>query len=361
MCTGSACAWKGNNMDKYSVMEKLSSLHAVSGYEFAIGDKIANMFSEYCDEVQTDNLGNVMGIMRSKNADAGSIMVEAHIDEIGLMITDIDDDGFLHFTNIGGIDSRILLAKEVVIHGSKDIIGVIGARPPHITTAEERSKTVPTDKLCIDTGLCADELREVVSVGDTVTFADSFAQLGKKYVSAKSQDDRTGVAVMIFVMQKLKNYDLPFNVYFCACVQEEVGRRGVAAAANAIDPVFAIAVDVCHASTPDASQGTFKPGSGTVVSKGPNIHPLLLDYALEIMDENNISYNIEVDSDDTGTDAWAIQTARMGIPTMLFSLPLKYMHTMVETVHMDDVIATANAIYSLIVNTNDAEAVVCWN
>ena len=348
-------------MDRYEVIEKLSSLHAVSGYEFAISDKIAEMFSEYCDEVTTDNLGNVTGVMRSKKSDAKSIMIEAHMDEIGLMITDIDDKGFLYFTNVGGIDSRILLAKEVVIHGDAKVEGIIGARPPHITTAEERSKAIPIDKLCIDTGLSASDVNDAVSIGDTVTFADSFAPLGKKYISAKSQDDRTGVAVLIFVMEKLKNYDLPFDVHFCACVQEEVGRRGVAAAANAIDPVFAIAVDVCHASTPDASQGTFKAGSGTVVSKGPNIHPLLVEHALRIMDENNISYNIAVNADDTRTDAWAIQTARMGIPTMLFSLPLRYMHTMVETVHMDDVMATTNAIHSLIVNTDDAEAVVCWN
>lgn len=348
-------------MDKANVIKELSCLHAVSGHEYRISDKIAKMFSKYCDEVTTDALGSVIGVKKSDNPSAKSVMLEAHMDEIGMMITDIDDKGFLYFTNIGGIDARILPGKEVVIHGKEDIIGIIGAKPPHVTTAEDRKKAVPLKDLYIDALRSADKVKELVCVGDTVTFMDTFTELGDKAISAKSQDDRTSIAVLMIVMDKLKDKKLPFHVYFCACVQEEVGRRGAAATATAIDPVFAVAVDVCHAKTPDASGSVFKAGSGTVISKGPNIHPLLCAHAIEIMDKQEIKYSIDVDGDDTGTDAWAIQIAKEGIPTLLFSLPLKYMHTMVETVHMDDVSATADAIGALIENTNDAEAVVCWN
>ena len=246
-------------------------------------------------------------------------------------------------------------------HGKRDIVGIIGAKPPHITDAEERSKAVPMDEMYIDTFYDEKTVKEIVSVGDTVTFADSFAKLGDKFVSAKSQDDRTGIAVLLMIMEKLKGKSLPFHVHFCACVQEEVGRRGAAALATAIDPVFAVAIDVCHAKTPDATENVFTAGSGTVISKGPNIHPLLCKKATEIMDKNNIPYSIDVDGDDTGTDAWAIQTAKIGIPTLLFSLPLKYMHTMAETVHTDDVTATADAICALVENTEDAEEIVCYN
>ena len=287
-------------------------------------------------------------------------MLEAHMDEIGMMITEVDEKGFLRFTNIGGIDARILPGKEVVIHGKEDIIGIIGAKPPHATTEEERKKALPMSELYIDALLCADSVKELVQVGDTVTFADSFQMLGKNYISAKSQDDRTSIAVLLSVMEKLKGISLPFNVYFCACVQEEVGRRGAMALATSLDPVFAVAVDVCHAKTPDASSSVFKAGDGTVISKGPNIHPMLLKHALEVMDKEGIKYSLDIDGGDTGTDAWAIQIAKEGIPTVLFSLPLKYMHTMVETVHMDDVSATADAIAALMKNTKDAEAVVCW-
>ncbi len=345
--------------DIKQTIKQLSALHGVSGYEFRISDAVEELFSKYCDEVESDAPGNVFGIVRCDKENAPLVMVEAHMDEIGLMITDITDGGFLHFAPIGGIDARILPAKQVVVHGKDDIPGIIGAKPPHITTAAERGKAVPIDELYIDTGYGKDESEKIVSVGDTVTFCDKFRLLGDKFISTKSQDDRTGVAVLALVMEKVKNIKLSFDVCFCACTQEEVGRRGAKTAAYSVNPTFAIAVDVCHASTPDASSDTFKSGSGTVVSVGPNIHPRLIKKAMDILDKKRIPYSIDVDGGDTGTDAWAIQVARCGIPTVLFSLPLRYMHTMAETISTDDVCATADAIFELIANIEDVEAIVC--
>lgn len=349
-----------NEMDKRDIIKTLSGLHGVSGCEYRFSSVIEEMFSQYCDEVKTDNLGNVIGIMRCGKKNAPSVMLEAHMDEIGMMITAVEEGGFLRITNVGGIDARILPGKEVIIHGREDIVGIVGAKPPHITTKEMRTKAIPMDELYIDTGYNTDELKKIVSVGDTVTFCNTYADLGKKYISTKSQDDRTSVAVLIFVMDMLKKEKLNFDVCFCACVQEEVGRRGALTAATLLDPVFAVAIDVCHATTPDASKDTVKAGSGTVVTMGPNIHPMLFKHAIKILDEREIPYTTDVESDDTGTDAWAIQTAKEGIPTLLFSLPLKYMHTMVETVNMDDVEATADALLSLVKYTEDAEAAVCY-
>lgn len=346
-------------MDKRQVIKALSALHGVSGYEFRISNSISAMFSEYCPEVTSDALGNVIGVKRSSLENVPSVMIEAHMDEIGLMVTDIDDRGFLYFTPVGGIDARILPAKQVTVHAKEDISGVIGAKPPHITTAKERGKPVPIEDLYIDTGFCADEVKNLVSVGDTVTFADAYRELGDKFICTKSQDDRTSMAALIFVMDKLKNVSLPFDVYYCACVQEEVGRRGAKTAAFGINPDFAIAVDVCHASTPDALSDTFKSGSGTVVSKGPNIHPGLVKKVIEVLDENRIPYSIDVDGGDTGTDAWAIQTAKCAIPTVLFSIPLRYMHTMSETVSIEDVNATADAIAAFLANAGNSEVILC--
>jgi len=346
-------------MDTVNAIKELSALHGVSGYEHRISDEIARMFSKICSRVEKDNLGNVKATMACGKDNAPTVMVEAHMDEIGFMITDIDDKGFLYFTPIGGVDYRILLAKEVIVHGKEDIVGIVGAKPPHVTTAEDRAKAVKAEDMYIDTLCSADYVRSNVCVGDTVTFADSFCPFGDKYVSAKSQDDRTGIAVLLSVMEKLKDKKLNFDVCLCACVQEEVGRRGAGTMAFGTDPVFAVSIDVCHAKTPDSSEGVFPSGEGTVISRGPNIHPTLYQRAVKIMDENKIPYNVDVDGGDTGTDAWAIQTAKMGIPTLLFSLPLKYMHTMVETVHLDDVEATANAIAELILSTEDAEVAVC--
>lgn len=346
-------------MDKRQIIKYLSSLHGVSGYEFRFSKEIAKLFLKYCDEVSEDALGNIIGVKKSSLNTGKSVMLEAHTDEIGLMITEIDERGFLRFTSVGGIDARILPGKQIIVHGKKDIYGIIGAKPPHITTEQERNKAIPITELCIDTGYPVDEVREIVSVGDTVTFDDAYRELGKKFISTKSQDDRTSVAVLLFVMEKLKNVTLPFDIYYCACVQEEVGRRGAGSAAYKINPDFAIAIDVCHATTPDASLDTFKAGSGTIISKGPNIHPTLVKAVTDTLDENKIPYDIDIDGGDTGTDAWVIQVTRCGIPTVLFSLPLRYMHTMVETVCIDDVNATTNAISAFLQSIEDTEAILC--
>lgn len=331
-------------MDLAERIEKLSNLRGVSGYEGRINTQVAQMFQPYCDVVQTDALGSVIAVKRSRRPDAGKVMIEAHMDEIGMMVTNIDEHGFLFFTNIGGIDARILLANEVVVHGVQDVPGIIGAKPPHILSAEERAKTVPMEKLYIDTGYNREDVEKLIRVGDTVTFQNKTLQLKNNFICTKSQDDRTSVAVLIEILQELCHTDLPFDLYAVAAVQEEVGLRGSGCAAYQIDPDFAIAIDVCHASTPDASKNTFPAGGGTVVSRGPNIHPGLFRVITKTLDEYHISYAVDVDGGDTGTDAWAIQVARSGIPTALFSLPLRYMHTPVETVALSDVKATAHGI-----------------
>ena len=331
-------------MDLAKQIELLSNLRGVSGHETDVAAQVSELFAPYCDAVHTDALGSVIAVKRSRRPDAGKVMIEAHMDEIGMMVTGIDDNGFLSFTNIGGIDARILPANEVVVHGTQDLFGVIGAKPPHILSAEERTKTLPMDQLYIDTGYAKAEVEQMVRVGDTATFQNRTLRLKNDFISTKSQDDRTSVAILTEILYQLRNTDLPFDLYAVAAVQEEVGLRGSGCAAYQIDPDFAIAIDVCHASTPDASKNTFPAGGGTVISRGPNIHPGLFSAICKVLDEHNIAYAVDVDGGDTGTDAWAIQVARCGIPTALFSLPLRYMHTPVETVSLSDVMTTAHGI-----------------
>ena len=331
-------------MDLAERIEYLSNLCGVSGYEMHAAEQVAELFAPYCDAVHTDALGSVIAVKRSRRPDAGRVMIEAHMDEIGMMVTDIDDNGFLSFTNIGGIDVRILPASEVVVHGTQDIFGVIGAKSPHILSAEERTKTLPMEQLYIDTGYTKADIERLVRVGDTVTFQNRTLRLKNDCISTKSQDDRTSVAILVEILRELRNTDLPFDLYAVAAVQEEVGLRGSGCAAYQIDPDFAIAIDVCHATTPDATKNTFSAGGGTVISRGPNIHPGLFSAICKALDTHNIAYAVDVDGGDTGTDAWAIQVARCGIPTALFSLPLRYMHTPIETVALCDVKTTAHGI-----------------
>ena len=331
------------------VLKKLSNMRGVSGFEYFINEKIADIMREYVDEVYINAPGSVVAVKRAQNP-AAKIMLEAHCDEIGLMVKDIDEKGFVTFVNIGGVDGRILPGAEVTIHGTKEVWGVVGAKPPHLQTAEESAKSVKIKDMAIDTGMSRREVEKYVSVGDSITLRTEAAELLNNNICGKSIDDRGGVAALIEVMKAVKDEMLSCDIYFVAAVQEEVGLRGAKTAAYGINPDMAVAVDVCHGVTPDNSYNAFETGTGTVISRGPNIHPKMAEKLKSLADENGIKYSIDVDGGDTGTDAWAIQVARAGVPTALLSLPLKYMHTSVETVSMDDAEATARLMTEFIRN-----------
>lgn len=339
-------------------IKKLSSLCGVSGFEEKVSQYVVKLFEKYCDEVKTDALGNVIALKKGLSSKE-SVMIEAHTDEIGLMITKIDKNGFLYFTNIGGIDARILPANRVTVHGKKNLRGIIGAKPPHLLAEGERDKTIPIDKLFIDIGMNFEEASKLVKIGDFATFCGDATQLSNNIISAKSQDDRTSIAIICDVLESLKNVTLPFDLYAVASVQEEVGLRGAPCAAYSVNPTFAIAVDVCHATTPDAKDDTYKTGSGTVITKGPNLHSELTNNIIKVLDDKNIKYNLDVEGGNTGTDAWAIQVSRNGIPTALFSIPLRYMHTPYETLDIRDAKATSDAISSFLSSIESAGDVLC--
>lgn len=339
-------------------LQKLSDMRGVSGFEYRINDKIADMMKPFCDEVYITATGSVIGIKKAKNPTA-KIMLEAHCDEIGLMVKNIDKDGFITFVTVGGVDRRILPSCEVTIHGKKDIWGVIGAKPPHLQTAGEAKKSVKIENMAIDTGLSYDEVTKYIAIGDSITLSQSSGALLNHSFSGKSIDDRGGIAVLLDVMKNIRNTQLSCDIYFIAAVQEEVGLRGAKTAAYEVDPDMAIAIDVCHGITPDNSESAFETGSGTVISKGPNIHPKIAEKLQALADENKIKYSIDVDGGDTGTDAWTIQVTREGIATGLLSIPLKYMHTSVETVDLDDLTATSELLSAFIKDTKEAEWLCC--
>ncbi len=336
------------------LLKILSDMRGVSGFEYMLNEKIAEMMKKFADEVYIDNSGSVVAVKRSKNPKA-KIMLEAHCDEIGLMVKNIDKDGFLTFVNIGGVDARILPASEVIVHGKKDILGVIGAKPPHLQNADEAGKSVKIKDMAIDVGMSRDEVTKYISVGDSITLAQSVGELLNNNFSAKTIDDRGGVAALLKVMETVYNEDLECDIFFVATVGEEVGLRGAKTAAYRINPDMAIAIDVCHGITPDNSYNAFETGSGTVISVGPNIHPKIGEKLKELAKKNEIKYNIDADGGDTGTDAWAIQVSREGVPTGLLSIPLKYMHTSVETLDIDDLEATAKLILEFIRNTKGVD------
>lgn len=318
----------------------LSDLRGISGFEYRISDEIIKILSPCCDEINTDALGNIIALKKGKKGNK-KIMLEAHFDEIGLLVSDIDENGFLSFVNIGGVDSRILLSAEVIIHGKHDIKGVIGAKPPHLQDSGEADKSIKIKDMSIDTGLSFEEVKENIVIGTPVTLSQSVGKLLNNNISLKTLDDRAGVAAIVEVF---KNADIDADLYASISVQEEVGLRGAKVSAFSVMPDFAVAIDVCHAITPDNSKEAFESGSGVVITVGPNIHPKISDKLTEVAKRYDIKTNIEVCGGDTGTDAWAIQVAGYGIPTGLLSIPLKYMHTSVETMNLDDFEALVSLI-----------------
>lgn len=336
------------------ILKTLSDMRGISGFEYMINEKIAEMMKKFADEVYIDNSGSVVGIKKAKNPTA-KIMIEAHCDEIGLMVKDIDEKGFITFINIGGVDGRILPGAEVTIHAKKEIWGVIGAKPPHLQDKSEADKSIKIKDMAIDTGMNREEVLKYVSVGDSISLYQTAGELLNNNFCGKCIDDRGGVAALLDVMENVCNVELSCDIYFVAAVQEEVGLRGAKTAAYRINPDMAIAVDVCHGITPDNSYNAFELGTGTVISKGPNIHPKMAEKLKKLAQDNNIKYNIDVDGGDTGTDAWAIQVTREGVPTALLSIPLKYMHTSVETVDLDDLQATAQLIRAFIEDVKGAD------
>lgn len=332
-------------------IKKLSLLSGISGFESNVSQYLIDNYSHIFDDCFIDTMGNFIACKKSKSG-FGSVMIEAHIDEIGLMVRYIDENGYLLIDPVGGIDSRILPGSEVTVHGKTDCKGII-------FSSEKQSETPTFDLLYVDIGLNKEEVSEIVDIGTPISLVPSFTDLQDGYISSKCLDDRACVAILLDCIEKLKDADLGYDLYLCACVQEEVGLRGSLTAAYTVNPDLAIAVDVTHASTPDEKNGTFKCGCGPVICRGPNLHSILTSKFIEVMEKNKINYEIEVEPGDTGTDAWSIQTAREGIPTILLSLPIKYMHTPIETAMMSDCSQTSEAICDFLKSFERTEDILC--
>jgi endoglucanase len=263
-------------------------------------------------------------------------MLAGHMDEIGLMVSKLEK-GFLRFTTVGGFDLRVLLGQEVVVHGRRDLQGVVGTRPPHVLSEEDRGKIVPLDRLFIDVGLSQEELPQWVRVGDIITLRREFIQLAGNLVSGKAFDDRAAVACLVHCLRLLTTLKHTWDVYAVATVQEETGLKGALTSTFGIAPDIGIAIDVGHGNMQGVSEtDTMSVGGGPAIGLGPNVHPLMHSRLVETAKANEISYQVDPLPGASGTDAWAMQVIREGIPTALISIPLRYMHTSVETLALKD-------------------------
>ena len=318
-------------MDIQKVLSEAAGILGPSGQEMQIAAYFAEKFRPFVDEVTVNDMHCVIA---HKKGAGPKVMLCAHMDEISLMVIAIEDDGCLRLGNVGGVDPRILPASRVWVHGKEKLFGTIGALPPHLLTPEDRKKNYDRKDLYVDVGLPADKVRELVHVGDLVTFNTPFTELLNGQVASKTMDDRACVTMLLLAAERLTKMHCDADVYFVGSTQEEVGSRGAETAAFAIDPDLAVALDVDHATIPGSRPDTTVDGDSLCATIGPYIQPKLLQRLLDCAKEHHVKLQTAVSPRYTATDADEVGLSRAGIPTVLLSLPLKYMHTSVETIDL---------------------------
>lgn len=324
-------------MEIKQTLKQLTETAGVSGYEDAIRSLVVDLLRPLADSVRQDTMGNVIAVKRGANLPPGRIMLAGHMDEIGLIVTKLDK-GFLRFTGVGGFDSRVLPGQEVMVHGREPLPGIIASRPPHVLSAEERKKVLPMEKLFIDVGIPEDRLADYVSVGDLITIKRDLIELKNGCVAGKAMDDRASVAAIVAAMHNLQALRHTWDVYAVATVQEEVGLKGAMTSTYDVNPDVGIALDVTFARQPGVrDEESVELDKGCTIAYGPNIHPKLFEKLVAVAREHEIPHQVDTISGASGTDAWAMQVTRAGIPTALVEIPLRNMHTSVEMLSVKDV------------------------
>jgi endoglucanase len=289
--------------------------------------------------MRVGKLGSLIALKRGTGPQPRvKLMLAAHMDEIGLMVSGIYK-GFLRITGVHGTDPRVLPALEVVVHGRRDLPGIVAARPPRVQSQAERQRVVPWDKLFVDVGLPPEEVEDLVAVGDVISIRAEMVELKNRRVAGKAMDDRACVAAVTLALERLANVSHICDVFAVATVQEETGLKGAIASAYGVAPDLAVALDVTYGRQPGVTEAdlAFALGDGPTIGMGPNFHPALLARLRWVAQAHEIPYETEVLPGRSGTDAWAIQVTREGVPTALVGVPTRYLHQPVETLAVQDV------------------------
>ncbi|MCL2401903.1 MAG: M42 family peptidase [Oscillospiraceae bacterium] len=322
---------------------ELCAIPGPSGFEQPAAARCRELLAPYMTDTWIDVLGNVIGVRRCGKDNAPTLLLDAHIDEIGLIITGVEE-GFLRFHALGGLDARTLSAAEVRILADPPLYGVICAMPPHVLKKEDTDKALKIEDLFIDIGLNQAQAETAVPLGTAGVMYNGVRRFGEHLLCGKALDDRAGFAAILRTLALLKDTALDVDLYVMGSAQEEVGVRGAASGAFAIDPDYCIVVDVSHAKTPDSKPHEAREtlDGGVIISRGPNMNRAFTETAVTLAKANDIPYQIAVEpGGNSGTNARAIQISRNGVATALLGLPMKYMHTPYEVCATDDIESTA--------------------
>jgi endoglucanase len=326
------------------LLARLCETPGAPGREERIREVVIAEMEPHVDEVSVDPMGSVAGVRRSGGGPR--VVLAAHMDELGFMVTHVDDQGFIRVIPLGGFDPKTKIAQRVIVHGAEDLLGVMGAKPIHIMTDEERKRLPKPDDHFIDVGLPADRVRELVRKGDTVTRERTLARLGD-LVTCKSLDNRAGLYVMLRALRRLREHEC--EVVAVATTQEEVGLRGARVAAQRLRPDVGLAIDITLANDgPGAKphQQVTTIGGGAAIKaydSGVIVPRAVIDHLTRIADERGIPHQLEIMSRG-GTDTRELQLAGDGALAGCVSIPTRYVHQVVETCHPDDLEASADLV-----------------
>lgn len=343
----------------FSFLKKLVETPSPSGFEQPVQRIVRKELEAVADQIRTDIHGNVIAVKNPEGQPR--IMLAGHCDEIGFMVKYIDEDGFIYFTSIGGVDSQIVSGQRVKIHAKRGtILGVVGKKPIHVLEEEERKKVAKLSEQWIDIGVCGKkEAEKIVKVGDPITFSVGIEKLEGNKVVARGLDDKISIFVICQVLKSLSKLSFSGALFVTSTVQEEVGLRGARTAAFSINPDIGVAIDADLASDfpsmDKKKEGDIKIGKGPVLSKGPNINPRVGEILVQIAEEKNIPYQISGASRITPTDANVIQINRAGVAAGLVSIPVRYLHTPVEVTSLDDIENTVELLKEFVLRIKKRE------
>lgn len=343
----------------HQFLKTLLSTPGPSGYERPVQDVVRQYAGDFAEQISTDVHGNVIATTNPHGQ--VRVMLAGHCDQIGLVVTQIDTEGFLYTQTIGGWDPQQLIGQRMTIWTRLEPIpAVIARKPIHLLNEEERKQVVKTQDLWLDIGAKnKEEAQEIVRIGDPVTLALGYQEMRNGFANAPGMDNRTGLWVVMEALRRCAQRNPAVSVSAVSTVQEEIGLRGAKTSAFGLDPQIGIAVDVTHATdcpTIDKRQnGEISLGAGPVIFRGPNMNPVVTERLIQTADNNDMPYQLSAIGRATPNDANTIQVSRTGVATGLVSIPNRYMHSAVETISLDDIDNAADLLAKFVSTLDESD------
>lgn len=335
-------------MNYEQILTRLCALSGPSGFEGRVAAEAAQLLKPLVDEVTIDRMGSVVGVRRCGKEGAPKLLLDAHLDEIGFIITG-HEEGFLRFAPLGGVDPRMLPDRELTILTEPVTLGIVSCLPPHIQNKDDMDKSQPIKDLYIDVGMTQEDAQRLIPIGTPAVYRASCFAMGEDLLCGKAMDDRSCFAIFLDVAEQLAGEALDVDLYILGSTQEETHSTGAITAAYGIVPDMCVAVDVTHGDSPDASsEKTYSLGKGPTIGIGPNCTPWMVERMKGKGKELDIEIQTEVMSGHSGTNGWPLQISREGVATSVLSLPLRYMHTPIEVVSKTDMEHTAKLLVGFI-------------